>query len=119
MALAAINAARRLQSVAVMEAIAGAGNGVYFYHRNFNRAMVVVHSDRSRIDEDYASRISLAIIAANSPRLPAILRTMGLEFIDWRQWGIIWVAAQSWRRCDSADLIGGRPGCCGRWDYCS
>jgi len=43
--------------------------------------------------EDYLSPAGLAEVFAHLDRLPAIAAAFGAEFLRWRSWGILWLAA--------------------------
>ncbi|HEX4053659.1 MAG TPA: glycosyltransferase family 39 protein [Tepidisphaeraceae bacterium] len=44
-----------------------------------------------RTDEDYAGNLTVHGIVSNVGRLPAILRAMGLEMLNWQDWGLFWL----------------------------
>lgn len=46
-----------------------------------------------RTDEDYAGNLNVHGVIVNVGRLPAILGAMGLETLNWQDWGLFWLVA--------------------------
>jgi hypothetical protein len=45
----------------------------------------------ARLDEDYQSQLSLAVVRANWNRVGPILTSCGHEFLSWDDWGPFWI----------------------------
>jgi hypothetical protein len=46
-----------------------------------------------RTDEDYAGYLNVHEIISNLARVPTILEAIGLEMVNWRNWGFFWLLA--------------------------
>jgi Dolichyl-phosphate-mannose-protein mannosyltransferase len=46
-----------------------------------------------RTDEDYAGYLNIHEIISNLARVPTILEAIGLEMVNWRNWGFFWLLA--------------------------
>ena len=53
---------------------------------------IVYTRDLPATDEDYAGRLNVAQLIAGGSRIPTIAQSMLGEFMDWRRWGVFWIA---------------------------
>lgn len=64
---------------------------------------IVYTRDLPATDEDYAGRLRVAQLIAAGNRIPTVAQSMPGEIVDWRRWGIFWIAVLAlqlinWRR---------------------
>jgi hypothetical protein len=89
LALAAINviavaAMKRRRSLAAAGLLAAIVVGLYL-------PWIIYSWGLARTDEDYAGKLTIFHVVANFRRIPAILGALGLEMINWEDWGLFWL----------------------------